>query len=189
MVISTPRSGWFSCASERGGGIAVFLALAKTLAHATDADLLFVAASGHELAEAGQRYFLKTLAPPPVQVGLWLHIGANVACQDLAIDAGQLTPLGRSVTKRGLALSADLVQAAGRAFSGQPGYDTPKVFGAAPVLGELEPIRQAGYARLAGLVGFGPVFHTRLDKAAAATSPDILVPVGRGVVDFVLAST
>ena len=75
-----------------------------------------------------------------------------------------------------------------RTFAGQPGYDTPKVFDSGPALGELEPIRQAGYARLAGLVGFGPVFHTRLDRATPTTTPDILEPVARGVLAFVGAS-
>ena len=189
VVVSTPRSGWFSCASERGSGIAVFLAVAEALARTPDMDLVFVAASGHELGEAGQRHFLKTLAPPPDQIGLWLHIGANVACQDLAVGVGQITPLGRPVARRGVTASADLAAAAARAFAGQVGYDTPKLIGAGPTLGELEPIRQAGYARVAGMLGFGPLFHTRLDRATPATAPDILEPVARGALALARGAT
>lgn len=188
VIVSTPRSGWFGCAGERGSGIAIFLALAQTLARATDADLLFIAASGHELGEAGQRHFLKTQAPAPETVGLWLHIGANVAVQEVAFTDGRATPLGRAIAKRGITLSADLADAAAHAFAGTPGYAEPKVFGPGPALGELEPIRQAGYQRLAGLLGFNPLFHTRLDRTPLAVAPAILAPVAQGAAAFVRAA-
>ena len=50
MVLSTPRSGWFTCAGERGPGIALWMALlpwmAKTL---TRHDIVVVTASGIKL--------------------------------------------------------------------------------------------------------------------------------------------
>ena len=54
----TPRSGWYSCASERGGGIACWLELMRTLNGRAPRDVLFVASSGHEL---GHRRRLRSL--------------------------------------------------------------------------------------------------------------------------------
>src|SRR5579863_9959399 len=54
LVIMTPRSGWWTCASERGGGIACWLELMRAL-HNTKPmrRVLFVASSGHEIGQRG----------------------------------------------------------------------------------------------------------------------------------------
>ena len=78
-VISTPSSGWFTCAGERGPGIAALLALAEW-AHARPDSLhyLFVATSGHELDFLGARLFHEAqLAPPPERTQVWLHLSAS----------------------------------------------------------------------------------------------------------------
>ena len=49
LVVSTPRSGWFTCAGERAPGIAIWLGLARWAAAALpDHDLAFLCTSGHE---------------------------------------------------------------------------------------------------------------------------------------------
>jgi len=49
LVVMTPRSGWWRCASERGGGIACWLELMRELKIAPVArDVVFVESSGHE---------------------------------------------------------------------------------------------------------------------------------------------
>ena len=54
LVIMTPRSGWYTCASERGGGIVCWLELMRILRQTRPArDILFVASSGHELGHLG----------------------------------------------------------------------------------------------------------------------------------------
>jgi hypothetical protein len=184
LVVSTPKSGWFHCAGERGSGIAVFLALAHWLTRNTAADLLFVASTGHELAESGGAHFLKTAAPPPSQVKFWLHIGANVALQKQSIEIGKATPNGQAIGTRGVIVMPDLDAAARQVFAGLAGYEQPQPFPeVAP--GELERFRRAGYAPLAGMIGFNPLFHTRLDRADVATTPEILESVARAAVDFV----
>ena len=51
LVLTTPVSGWFNCAGERGCGIAIALILAEKLSAHCNVDLLL--ASGHELGFAG----------------------------------------------------------------------------------------------------------------------------------------
>ncbi len=49
LVVMTPRSGWWSCASERGGGLACWLEIMRALRDVRPArDVLFVPSSGHE---------------------------------------------------------------------------------------------------------------------------------------------
>lgn len=54
VVVTTPRSGWWYCASERGGGIAAWLEVARRVTEARPArPVWFVAFSGHELGHLG----------------------------------------------------------------------------------------------------------------------------------------
>ena len=56
LVVMTPRSGWWCCASERGGGLACWLEIMRAVRDAKPArDVLFVASSGHELGHLGPR--------------------------------------------------------------------------------------------------------------------------------------
>jgi hypothetical protein len=78
IVVSTPQSGWFRCAGERGPGIAMFLGLARWASkRPSGPSFLFVSTSGHELGGLGMLAFLKELAPPPEQVLGWIHLGAH----------------------------------------------------------------------------------------------------------------
>ena len=80
IVVSTPQSGWFRCAGERGPGIALFLGLARWASRRpAGASFLFVSTSGHELGGVGMRAFLKDLAPQPDRVRCWIHLGAGIA--------------------------------------------------------------------------------------------------------------
>src|SRR6185312_9725361 len=45
LVLSTPKSGWFHCAGERGSGIAIWLGLARHLAAGRRQNLVLLAAS------------------------------------------------------------------------------------------------------------------------------------------------
>ena len=47
IIVTTPISGWFTCAGERGTGLAVALALATELAE--QRPVLFVGTTGHEI--------------------------------------------------------------------------------------------------------------------------------------------
>ena len=79
LIVMTPRSGWYWCASERGGGIACWLELMRTLRASKPArDVLFVASSGHELGHLGIDAFVaRRPGIVPKTVG-WIHLGANI---------------------------------------------------------------------------------------------------------------
>jgi hypothetical protein len=74
-VLTTPVSGWFRCAGERGTGIAVAIAMAERLAE--DAPLVFLGATGHELGAFGAAQFHSAWGD---RAHTLLHVGANVGC-------------------------------------------------------------------------------------------------------------
>ncbi|MGY8996755.1 MAG: hypothetical protein ACKVH7_09960 [Alphaproteobacteria bacterium] len=74
LVITTPTSGWFTCAGERGSGLAVALSVAQTIA--ADHPVLLVLTSGHELGYLGGRRFVEQFEREIAGV---LHIGSCVA--------------------------------------------------------------------------------------------------------------
>jgi len=79
VVVTTPRSGWWHCASERGGGIAAWLEVARRVTEARPArPIWFVAFSGHELGHLGSDAFLERRPQMVEQVKTWVHFGANV---------------------------------------------------------------------------------------------------------------
>lgn len=74
LIVTTPFSGWFRCAAERGAGIAVLLELVDRLGDTLD--LQVVATSGHELHHLGVDA-VQAAQPFEPQVPL-LHIGSCV---------------------------------------------------------------------------------------------------------------
>ncbi len=83
LVVSTPRSGWFTCAGERGGGIAAWLHIARWASRTSlPFDLAFVCNSGHEYQYLGAEELLHSVAPAPQDTAFWLHLGANLAARD-----------------------------------------------------------------------------------------------------------
>jgi len=177
IVISTPKSGWFRCAGERGSGIAVFLALATWAARSVENPMLFLSTSGHEFEGAGAKLFLKGAAPDTGDVGLWLHIGANVACNAVEVTADGPRRLDGPSKQRGLMAHQALHPVIAEAFRGQAGYETPLPPDPARAPGETGIFLGAGYAPLIGMVGAHPLHHTPVDLPQAATSPEQLARV------------
>src|SRR5262249_26013425 len=80
LVVMTPRSGWWSCASERGGGLACWLEVMRSL-HASppsDRGVVFVASSGHELGHLGINAFVDARPGVVSKSVAWVHFGANI---------------------------------------------------------------------------------------------------------------
>lgn len=184
VVISTPKSGWFHCAGERGSGVAIWLGLARWLA-TTEMNIVLLAASGHEFDGYGGQRFAQTLAPKPADTALWVHIGANVAAYDFARG-----PKGEAVRQSGpqgqrmLAVSEPLIAAAARAFAGQPGYAQPFDIDQRKAPGEVAHFQALGYAPLIGVVAGHPLHHTRRDLPDV-TGPDMLEPVARRLASLI----
>lgn len=79
LVIMTPRSGWWQCASERGGGLACWLETMRVVASAgPERDCLFVACSGHELGFLGIDAYLGRRPDLIKRAYKWMHFGANI---------------------------------------------------------------------------------------------------------------
>ncbi len=80
LVIMTPRSGWWRCASERGGGIAAWLEMMRAISEVgAERDVIFTANTGHELGHIGLDHYLDTRKSLVKGAHMWIHLGANFA--------------------------------------------------------------------------------------------------------------
>ena len=165
LVVSTPRSGWFGCAGERGGGIAAWLDLARRMPAALpDHDLAFLCNSGHEYENLGAEEALKAVAPKPEDTDFWLHLGANLAARDWHEGLFGLAPLAGTDSQRYLAVSPQHLPLARRVFAGLAGLESP--YSAAELsAGELAAIVAAGYPSVAGVFGLHRFHHVEDDDA------------------------
>jgi len=180
IVVSTPMTGWFTCACERGSGIAAFLALARMIgATQPNVNVVFVATAGHEVGHGGMEIFLHAGPPPAERTLAWIHIGASVACYDFAKNAD-----GKWITEKTLDLrrlltsSASTAPLTDAAFKGQP-FNRAITTDKAPP-GELREVWGAKYQNFFGIAAGHRFFHNPADSVAV-TGPEILEPVARGL--------
>jgi hypothetical protein len=83
LVIMTPRSAWWTCTSERGGGISLWLECARHFAaNRPDRTVIFTANTGHELGHVGLQHYLDSVPELVNQAHAWVHLGANFAAVD-----------------------------------------------------------------------------------------------------------
>jgi len=156
IVVSTPSSGWFTNAGERGGGIAMLLALAEWTSRRMPAlNYMFVANSGHELDYLGARLLHDAhVAPEPDRTRAWVHLGAQIATPPWEDVDGALTPTDR-VTTGTLQASENLAPIMAAAFNDLPMFtlrtDTN--------IGEFRDLVEAGYQGLGIVGGSNPWFH------------------------------
>jgi hypothetical protein len=177
LVISTPRSGWFTCAGERGTGLAAWLLLARWAAKARlPVNVALIATSGHEYEYAGGEEFIAHVAPKPAETALWVHLGANVAARDWHERGPLLSPLPSADPQRFLLASPALVPVAKAAFAGQPGLEVPYATNPAQTAGELASILRTGYEPIIGIFGTHRFHHAR-DDDLRCVSPALIPPV------------
>jgi hypothetical protein len=164
LILSTPRSGWFGCAGERGSGLAVWLHLALWAAKALPRmNVELICTSGHEYQYLGGAQYIEHAAPKPEVTRLWAHLGANVAARDWHELGSRLAPLPSADPQRVLMATPDLVPGLKRAFAGLAGLEAVYSTQGAASAGELTNVLQAGYARALGVFGAHRYFHTRED--------------------------
>lgn len=150
LMLTTPLSGWFRAAGERGTGIAVLLGLVGALA--ARGPLAVVGTSGHELDFLGARRYAASLAEPPRAI---VHLGASIAVDTATRHARtNLASLGRAAEH----LAAARLQPAA---------------GASDWIGEAT-VWQALGVPLLSISGAGVDFHTPDDLPERATSPAAL---------------
>jgi hypothetical protein len=150
VVVMTPRSGWWQCASERGGGIACWLEAMRAVALVRpDRTVRFLASSGHELGHLGLDAFLHEEPALIKSAAAWVHLGANIGAK-----GGRLRLQSVSDEMETLALDA-FAKAGARVDTRAPRNAVPR--------GEARNIHVGG-GRYVSLLGTNnPLFHNPLD--------------------------
>jgi hypothetical protein len=149
LVVMTPRSGWWTCAGERSGGIAAWLETARAVSATKPVrDVHFLASSGHELGQIGLDAYLEHRAALVTQAKLWLHFGANIGAgrqiRLQSVDAEAQSQGVEALAKQGLVASQ--IVPLGTA----PGGEAGTIF------------RRHG--RYLSLQGDNPLFHNPADR-------------------------
>jgi len=179
IILSTPRSGWFTCVAERGSGLAAWLALAHWLAaDQRGYNLELLATSGHEYLYMGGEKYLEEKAPKPARTRLWCHIGASLAARAWEDQGGVLRPLPTVDPGRGLTATADILDRVKTIFHGLPGLEATRLADRANAGGELINVIEAGYPTAIGEAGLHPYFHTRADDLRC-TSGELVAPAAQ----------
>jgi hypothetical protein len=150
LVVMTPRTGWWQCAAERGGGIAGLLEIMRAISRCQPIrDVIFTANSGHELNQLGMTEFLRRHPELIQRSSAWIHLGANFAAQGGMI---RLAASDKGIEEQALS-----------AFKAQFGnLDLLLRVGNKPV-GEVVPVKEQG-GRYLSLNGDNPLFHSPEDR-------------------------
>ena len=153
LVVMTPRSGWWWCASERGGGLACWLEIMRAVRAAAPArDVLFVASSGHELGHLGLDAFIGRRPGIVTVAKAWIHLGANIGAAQgpgnnlQASDDEMETMLAEALTGAGLRIDRR-----------HPRGVVPR--------GEAENVHRGG-GRYISIIGNNDLFHNTSDRGA-----------------------
>jgi len=82
VVVMTPKSGWWTCTAERGGGICAWLACIRHFArNGNRRTLIFTANTGHELGHIGLDHYAEEFPDLYRSAHAWVHLGANFAAR------------------------------------------------------------------------------------------------------------
>ena len=150
VVVMTPRSGWWHCASERGGGLACWLETIRAAASARPSrGIEFVASSGHELGHLGLDAFIAERRGLVKTAAAWVHLGANIGA------AGGRMRLQASDDQMEERASASMARAGTSIADRVPRGTVPA--------GEARNIHVGG-GRYVSLLGSGPYFHSLADR-------------------------
>jgi hypothetical protein len=161
LVVMTPRSGWWWCASERGGGLACWLEIMRAVRDAGPVrDVLFVASSGHELGHLGLDAFMERRPGLVPDAKAWIHLGANIGAAQgpgnilQASDDEVESMLAEAMTRAGLRIDRRLAR------------------GAVP-LGEALNVHRGG-GRYISIIGRNDLFHNPADRGADVVDLNVI---------------
>ena len=161
LVITTPRSGWWHCAGERGGGIACWLECIRLLSQSQhERDILFAAFSGHELGFMGVDAFTAGRPGLERRASVWLHFGASIgAAQDARL--------------RFSAHDEALEQLVREALGAEGVTDVPATPLGTAVGGESVVVHERG-GRVVAMAGGHALFHLEADRWPEAVDLDLV---------------
>ncbi|HEY1475732.1 MAG TPA: hypothetical protein VGF53_16775 [Pseudolabrys sp.] len=161
LVVMTPRSGWWSCASERGGGLACWLEIMRAMRDAGPVrDVLFVASSGHELGHLGLDAFIERRPGLVPAARTWIHLGANIGA---ALGPGNM--LQASDDEMESMMAAAMTNAGLRIDQRRPRGLAPR--------GEAENVHRGG-GRYISIIGNNGLFHNTSDRGADVTDLNVI---------------
>jgi len=161
LVVMTPRSGWWSCASERGGGLACWLEIMRSMHDANPIrDVLFVASSGHELGHLGLDSFIERRPRLVPSAKAWIHLGANIGA---AQGPGNILQVSDDEMEQ---LMASAMTEAGLRI------DRRHPRGVEP-LGEARNIHRGG-GRFISIIGKNDLFHSPDDYGPDVIDLDVI---------------
>ena len=161
VVLMTPKSGWYTCAAERGGGLAVWLAVAEAIAKQPGKRTLnLIASSGHELHHYGLDAWLDGPTGVPAQdAHVWIHLGASIGAKRGIGRVGAANEKLMTLAKQALA---------------EHGIDRDPMAVGFSGYGEARNIAERG-GRYISLLGGHPYFHSPNDTFEQAVDIESLV--------------
>jgi hypothetical protein len=161
LVVMTPRSGWWRCTSERGGGLACWLEIMRATRDAKPIrDILFVASSGHEIGHRGIDTFIQHRPGLVPAAKAWIHLGANIGAAQgpgnnlQASDSEMESMMAEVMTKTELRIDRRLPR------------------GAVP-RGEAENVHRGG-GRYISIIGNNDLFHNMSDQGVEAVDLKVI---------------
>jgi hypothetical protein len=156
VVVMTPRSGWWWCASERGGGLACWLEIMRAMRDAKPVrDVLFLASSGHELGHLGLDSFIGRRPGLVSGAKAWIHLGANIGAAQ-----GPGNNLQASDDEMEKMMAEAMVHVGLRIDRHLPRGAVPR--------GEAENVHRGG-GRYMSIIGNNDIFHNKSDRG-----PDVV---------------
>ncbi|MFV1990444.1 MAG: hypothetical protein ACC652_06865 [Acidimicrobiales bacterium] len=168
ILIAVPLTGWFGCASERGGGVAIAIELATRLAQL--GPVTVIATTGTEIGDIGAQTYAQAMLHPPKAV---IHLGASLAAGVRRGDRLELSNTRYLLTNlpedRLTGMHVDAHRMGTTLISDPPDWT-----------GEGRQWRQFGRPLLSFL-GTSPLFHTPQDLPGESTSATLLDEAMDGV--------
>jgi len=151
LVVMTPRSGWYACASERGGGIVCWLELmARFRAKKPRRNIHFVASSGHELGHLGIAAYLQRRPGLVKNSVAWIHLGANLGAAVAKTGPGERNTIQAYDQQLQRLLKTAFDSAGVPVHAEQPLGSVPS--------GEAEAVHRGG-GRYVSAIGRSALFH------------------------------
>jgi len=196
LVVMTPRSGWYWCASERGGGIACWLELMRDLREAKPArDTVFVASSGHELGHLGINAFVDRRPAVVSKSVAWIHLGANIGAAHAVLAPPTANPTTATAPSASLPAargntiqSSDdemqqMLEQALAAHNLSVGVRMPhdRVPG-----GEAEVVHRGG-GRYVSVIGSNLLFHNPADRGSSVADTNVIARFADAFLDIARA--
>jgi len=173
IVVMTPRSGWYWCASERGGGIACWLEIMRGVREARPKrTVLFVASSGHELGHLGINAYIDKRPGIVRRAAAWLHLGANIGAAS-ALNNNLLQASDDDIDR---ALSDAMMMAGLTIARRAPRANVPA--------GEAEAIHRGG-GRYVSSIGGNALFHNLADKGSESVDPQSVVKFSASYLELI----